>query len=31
MTEPEVKGESSATENPIVASCDGHNNETNQL
>ncbi len=30
MTEPEGKGESSATENPVMAHCDGPNNETSQ-
>lgn len=30
MTEPEGKGESSATKNPVMAHCDGPNNETIQ-
>lgn len=30
MTEPEGKGESSTTENPVMAHCDGPNNETIQ-
>lgn len=31
MTEPEGKGESSATKNPVMAHYDGPNNETIQL
>lgn len=30
MTNPEGKGESSATKNPVIAHCDGPNNETIQ-
>lgn len=30
MTEPEGKGESSATKNPVMAHCDGPNNGTIQ-
>lgn len=30
MTEPEGKGESSASKNPVMAHCDGPNNETIQ-
>lgn len=31
VTEPEGKGESSATKNPVIAHYDGPNNETIQL